>query len=222
LSEITEVSTNENALHATALDRFGHVWSWGNNSQGQLGNGQFISDQSGLGVVKLSMEYSVSRIYAGAFLNYATTDDGRLLAWGSCPLSGSDLRPVNTTPYFVDDVKNIKALSPPDFDASDPVVVLRQNGSVYRIQPNKYALFSGGGNCTLRQNATADHKPLVAPEKIDFGDHVITEIAGGNPLTLHFLFARSSEGTVMAVDAAAPQSSDSLHLVPIKLTTQRD
>lgn len=65
--------------HSLALDSAGHVWSWGKNSQGQLGDGTTTNRLQPVPVPGLS---GVAAIAAGDGASFAVRNDGRLWAWG--------------------------------------------------------------------------------------------------------------------------------------------
>lgn len=86
LSGIKEIATNSYGTHNLALDNAGHVWAWGNNNYGQLGNGTFggtnstptkVTDASGTGELT-----GVVTVAAGQYWSVAVKDDGTVWTWG--------------------------------------------------------------------------------------------------------------------------------------------
>lgn len=82
LTNITHVASNFN--HSLALTQTGQVYAWGDNSQGQLGNGgggdssvPVLVDTSGVMAGK-----TIIGIATGAFHSLAFADDGTVYAWG--------------------------------------------------------------------------------------------------------------------------------------------
>lgn len=65
-----------------AVDSTGHMWAWGDNSSGQLGNGTAV-DSSDPVRVKLPADVTVTEIAAGDDHALALTSTGKVLAWGS-------------------------------------------------------------------------------------------------------------------------------------------
>ena len=63
--------------HTMAIDNDGTLWAWGDNSQGQLGDGTLISRRSPVRIMD-----NVSMISAGDRYNFAIRTDGSLWAWG--------------------------------------------------------------------------------------------------------------------------------------------
>lgn len=82
LSEIKAIAAGWN--HALALDKNGKVWSWGNNSFGQLGNGE-IRDKFPYGEPIPNQVKNLSEIVAiaaGEGFSMALDREGTLFAWG--------------------------------------------------------------------------------------------------------------------------------------------
>ena len=78
------VSVAAGSNHSLALKSDGSLWTWGDNTYGQLGNG---SNNSGLqAVTKMKdasgNDYDWKSIGAGNFSSYALRSDGTLWAWG--------------------------------------------------------------------------------------------------------------------------------------------
>ena len=65
--------------HSLALDYLGRVWSWGLNSDGQLGDG---SRTRRLTPILVAQASDVVAIAAGSVHSLALRSDGRVLAWG--------------------------------------------------------------------------------------------------------------------------------------------
>jgi len=63
--------------HTMAIDTGGILWAWGDNSQGQLGDGTLISRRSPVQIMD-----NVSMVSAGDRYNFAIRTDGTLWAWG--------------------------------------------------------------------------------------------------------------------------------------------
>jgi hypothetical protein len=72
--------------HTLVLDQHGRVWAWGNNGNGQLGDGSlpgvsalpdFVRGPGGAGLLQ-----NVVAIAAGAFFSMAIQANGSLLGWG--------------------------------------------------------------------------------------------------------------------------------------------
>jgi alpha-tubulin suppressor-like RCC1 family protein len=83
LSEITAIAAGWNSAYA--LDSSGHVWAWGYNSYGQLGNGQSgnggTSADSSVPVQVHGLPF-IKAIAAGTQAAYALDDNGGIWSWG--------------------------------------------------------------------------------------------------------------------------------------------
>ncbi|GGN25351.1 hypothetical protein GCM10011609_79620 [Lentzea pudingi] len=79
LTDVTTIVANSNARYALRSD--GTVWSWGSNSEGQLGNGAGTGQSGTAAPVKdLTGVVSVAAAYATGF---AVRADKTVVAWGS-------------------------------------------------------------------------------------------------------------------------------------------
>ena len=64
--------------HNLALDSSGHVWAWGHNGSGQIGNG---NKKVQFSPVRLDLE-NITQIYAGHKYSMAMDDQGQIWGWG--------------------------------------------------------------------------------------------------------------------------------------------
>jgi uncharacterized repeat protein (TIGR01451 family) len=85
----TAVSAGNN--HSLALRNDGTVWAWGNNGNGQLGDGTFNNHLSPVQVPGLT---GVTAISAGSQLSLALKSDGSIWTWGNVPGTFVQLSPV--------------------------------------------------------------------------------------------------------------------------------
>ena len=65
------------SAHSVAIDENGTLWAWGDNSQGQLGDGSWINRR-----VPVRIMDGVTAVSAGDRYNLAIRNDGSLWAWG--------------------------------------------------------------------------------------------------------------------------------------------
>ena len=87
--------------HSLAVDNTGKVWSWGDNSHGQLGNGTYASQSS---PVQVGSSFNgIVSIGAGIYDSYAVKSDGSAWAWGDNLIGelGNGTTTSNTTPTQV-------------------------------------------------------------------------------------------------------------------------
>ena len=78
LAEIVAVS--QGYTHGLALDSGGHVWSWGANNSGQLGDGSRPEPSPSPALVP-GLD-TITAVGAGWDVSFAVRDDGSLWAWG--------------------------------------------------------------------------------------------------------------------------------------------
>lgn len=84
--------------HSLALNQDGTIWAWGNNGNGQLGDGTAVNKNTPIQVPGLS---NVVKIAAGAYHSLAIKSDGTLWNWGSWGVGNSSV------PIKVDGLSNI-------------------------------------------------------------------------------------------------------------------
>ena len=85
----TDLSKIDNAIiqlaagdyHTLALDAEGNLWSWGDNTYGQLGNGESGTTKQATTPVKVNMTSKVVAVAAGDSHNIALDSQGRLWSW---------------------------------------------------------------------------------------------------------------------------------------------
>jgi alpha-tubulin suppressor-like RCC1 family protein len=77
------VGVSASYYHSLALKQDGTVWAWGDNSNGQLGDGTLVEKLSPQQVPGLG---SIIAISAGPYLNLALKQDGTVWTWGNVNL----------------------------------------------------------------------------------------------------------------------------------------
>ncbi|KAK3089327.1 hypothetical protein FSP39_002760 [Pinctada imbricata] len=83
LTNMTVTQVVVGANHCLALTSAGEVFSWGDNSKGQLGRGPVSqAEQRNTKLVKDLAIYNTVQIASGAYHCLALTDDGKLFSWG--------------------------------------------------------------------------------------------------------------------------------------------
>lgn len=70
--------------HALCLSEDGKVYSWGNNNNGELGNGNNINTNNNTPeIIKGLLKHSIRRIGCGAEFSIAISDCGNVYSWGN-------------------------------------------------------------------------------------------------------------------------------------------
>jgi len=110
LSNVVELGLGE--YHSCARDRDGHVWCWGDNTEGQLGDG--TTDDSVVPVLVSRLSNAV-RLAVDGHHSCAQRDDGEVMCWGSNQfgqLGNGEQRDAVTAPLhlpWLDDASFIAA-----------------------------------------------------------------------------------------------------------------
>ncbi len=104
LSDIVSVSAGRNFFAVLKSD--GSVWTWGNNTNGQLGNGTLIKSDLPVRVNNLS---DISKIFAGREYCMAIKKDGTVWSWGNNTQGqlGDGTTISRSTPVQAKGLKNI-------------------------------------------------------------------------------------------------------------------
>jgi alpha-tubulin suppressor-like RCC1 family protein len=174
LSDITAVSGGE--YHTVALVKSdGTVWTWGSNSNGQLGDGTTTDNSVPRPVSGLSDVVSVA---AGGYHTIAVKFDGTVWAWGSN--SNGQLGDGTTTDNFVpkqiSGLSNVVSVAASDYHT----VALKSDGTVWAWGRNNKGQL-GDGTTTDR----------AVPKQVS-GLNSIVSVAASASNTV----AQKSDGTV--------------------------
>ena len=108
LPVITQVATGWGSSLALASD--GSVWAWGENQDGELGNGSTANSDVPVQVTGLT---GVVQIAAGAFFDLALRSDGTVWAWGDNSFSelGIGAAPNSAVPVQVTGVSRVTQIA---------------------------------------------------------------------------------------------------------------
>ncbi len=162
--------------HTIALKNDGTVWTWGNNSYGQLGDGTTTGSKTPQTLTNIS---GVKAIAAGMYHNLVLKNDGTVWAWGinGSGQLGDGTYTTKTVPQQVANLSNVKAIAAGEnFSAA-----LKEDGTVWTWGSNSY------GQLGDRTNTAR-----TAPVQASISD--VKSIAAG---TSH-LVALKTDGTVWA------------------------
>jgi alpha-tubulin suppressor-like RCC1 family protein len=202
----------------------GKVYSWGNNSDGQLGNNSFVNtnspvpvieDPSQSSVTQLGTSEPVVQVAAGGNHSLALTGVGRVWAWGNNAVGSLAATPVSLTSSLFSPIPllvkiplvPVPATTPEDLTAAlTPLLNVKQ---IAAAGSTSYALTSDGltvwawgynglGQLGLDPHVSTNLSRTI-PVQINFGSLLgvgvtITKISAGFDHTL----ALTSDGHVIA------------------------
>ncbi len=134
--------------HTIALLSDGSVWTWGDNSSGQLGNGTTSRSNSLVAVAGLQDIVSVA---AGEGVCFALRQDGNVYAWGANDTGqlGDGSATMQTSPVLLSGIANVKQIA----SGNGHTLFLTADGSVYSTGDNTYWQL-GIGTTEMRQVPT--------------------------------------------------------------------
>ena len=160
-----EIATGEN--YAAVLKADGSIWSFGYNSDGQLGNDKLVPINIPSQTNILS---TYKKVVSGKSFTLAIRDDGTVWAWGdnTYGVLGQGNRTSAKKPIQVQGISNIVNIAAGD----NHVIAIDEIGNVYT-----WGLNSNG---QLGNNTT---KTLTIPEKINAVENQIISIAAGGNMT---------------------------------------
>jgi alpha-tubulin suppressor-like RCC1 family protein len=173
-----------------ALKEDGTVWAWGNNGQGQLGDG---TQTNRYVPGKVSALSNITKISASNSGGLALRDDGTVWVWGStcCGAAGNGTQPngpldpenYHLIPTLVHNLVQVVAIAAGD----NHHMALRADGTVWT-----WGIGDLGENGTGQLLNQASHE--ILPVQIPGLDHVIAIDGRGQNLSL----ALKDDGTVWA------------------------
>ena len=116
--------------HTVALRNDGTVWTWGDNSFGQLGNGDTSSSSTPVQVTALS-GMTFTAVAAGSHHTVALRNDGTVWAWGNndCGQLGNSDTSSSSTPIQVAALSGMTITTVAA--GSRHTVALRKDGTVW-------------------------------------------------------------------------------------------
>jgi RHS repeat-associated protein len=143
LSGVTAVAAavGTGGLHGLALKSDGTVWAWGNNANGQLGNGTYASSNT---PVKVSNLTSVTAIAAGVQHSVALKSDGSVWAWGRGGFGALGINDPNgfdhNTPIQVTSLSGVTSITASESHNS----ALKADGTLWGWGENQYGQVGDG------------------------------------------------------------------------------
>ena len=188
LTSITAIAAG--AGHNVALKNDGTIWAWGNNSNGQLGDGSATSSNIPVQVRGLSgMSIgTVTAIAAGYDHTVVLKNDGTVWAWGNNAtgqLGNGNIQP-SSTPVQVNGLSGVTAVAA----GFGHTMALKSDGTVW-AWGNNYKGQLGNG---LTNGVAIDSATPVAVS----GLSGVTDIAAGYEGSVALKGALTGDGTVWA------------------------
>jgi alpha-tubulin suppressor-like RCC1 family protein len=180
-TKVVAVGTSYN--YSIALTAGGHVFTWGYNGSGQLGNGFATASEIPIRV-KIPVGVKITAIANGGYDALALTSTGTILAWGSGSWGqlGDGSRNNSDVPVTVKLPRGVKIVA--ISAGSQHSLALTATGEVLAWGRNSYGQVGDG-------NLTSTDRP--ARVKIPAADHVTAISAGGG-----FSLALTSSGQELA------------------------
>lgn len=186
-----------------ALKSDGSVWAWGNNYQGQLGNGTATSANKAVQTVNLS---SITAVSAGGSYGLALKSDGTVWAWGDNSLGQLGYQPVAYQQYVPTRIENFGSVAAIAAGQTH-TLALKNDGTVWAWGSNYYGELGLG---------TTGNK--YVPTKIPSLSGVKAISAG-----MFYSLALKNDGTVWAwgmnMNGQLGNGSTTDSMVPVKINT---
>lgn len=192
-----------------AVTEDGNLWSWGTNSQGQLGDGTRTGHSSPKQVGDITG--SVASVSASRTVSAALTEDGSVWIWGQTSnyLGGPGNTGDKSRPVQVTGLPVIASLAV----SNEHALALAEDGSLWIWGTNSWGQF---GNGTTAMYGSSTPEQVLAPgalgaEIISIGATDFT--TGGNP---RYSYAVTADGALWhwggstKVSVTTPQKVDSL------------
>ncbi|KPA15074.1 hypothetical protein MHK_004719, partial [Candidatus Magnetomorum sp. HK-1] len=126
-------------IHSLMLKTDGTVWAWGQNNNGQLGDGTTTDSSSPVQVPGLS---NITMLAIGDFHNLALNDDGSVWAWGqnSYGQLGDGTTTNQTNPAQVTGLTNVIMVAAGHYHS----LAIKSDGSVWGWGRNSYGQLGDG------------------------------------------------------------------------------
>jgi alpha-tubulin suppressor-like RCC1 family protein len=141
---LTIVPAGNGAVAASS----GHAWAWGNNADGELGNGTTTPYGGVATPGQVSQLAGVTAVAGGSNFSLALKSDGTVWAWGNNGWGqlGRGSYVSSTTPVQVSGLSGVKAIAAGDLHA----LALKSDGTVWSWGFNYYGqVGNGSGNNVL-------------------------------------------------------------------------
>jgi len=139
LKDVKAIAAGE--WHTVALKEDGSIWAWGDNEDGQLGDGRVIATNKPVQAIDIE---EVVAIASGNCFTVALKQDGTVWTWGLYfyydPIENVDIAMTSTQPVCKEGIEDVKAIAA----GSDHVVALKEDGTVWTWGRNDYGQLGNG------------------------------------------------------------------------------
>lgn len=159
------VAVAAGALFSLALTEDGHVWAWGQNTSGQLGDGSNVFDSAT--PVQVTALSDVIAIAAGGFYGLALTKGGEVWGWGANGSGqlGNGSTENSSTPVRTEGLTDVVAIAA----GGSHSLSLTESGEVWAWGANGEGQLGDGST----ENSSTPVEVLIPT------DDAVTAIAGG-------------------------------------------
>lgn len=177
LGQVTAVSGG--GIYAMALLKNGTVTAWGNNQEGELGDGTTTERTLPVAVKGLT---NVVAISAGTETSLALLSNGTVVAWGdnlSGELGNGSTEPMSTVPVPVQGLSNVVAI----IAGENFNFALRSDGTVFAWGDNSAGEL-GIGSTVPQSNVPVQVKGLTGVKQVASGtQHALAVLSNGTVMS---------------------------------------
>ncbi|XP_076788262.1 putative E3 ubiquitin-protein ligase HERC6 isoform X2 [Arvicanthis niloticus] len=198
LNDIKIIQVSCGHYHSLALSEDGHVFSWGSNSQGQLGLGKNFCSQAIPQKVKSLEGIPLAQVAAGGTHSFALSLTGTSFGWGSnrsgqLALSGNTIKEQIYKPHSIGALKNLSVVY--ISCGYEHTAVLTEDGQV----------FTFGGNSSGKLQHRSGRS---SPQLIKGIDGCVSQIECGSYHTIAYI---CTTGQVVSLGRGSSHSNNPTH-----------
>ncbi|KAM4709463.1 putative E3 ubiquitin-protein ligase HERC6 [Discoglossus pictus] len=183
LSKIKIIQIACGHFHSIALSEDGKVFSWGQNSAGQLGLGKQIPNQARPQLVTSLKGIPLAQVTAGGSQSFALSMSGTVFGWGKNNAGQLGFKTKSNAamfkPYAVSSLRNLGVVFISCGD--EHTAVLTKDGSVYTFGDGAYGQL---GQSSVTQTSV--------PKKIEEFEGKISQVSCGSYHTLVYVYTTNS------------------------------
>jgi len=126
LKDVKAIAAGE--WHTVALKEDGSIWAWGDNEDGQLGDGRVIATNKPVQAIDIE---EVVAIASGNCFTVALKQDGTVWTWGLYfyydPIENVDIAMTSTQPVCKEGIEDVKTIAA----GSDHTIAIKEDGTVW-------------------------------------------------------------------------------------------